>query len=293
MPEVIAREQSEGRTSLFVTVDGVQFHALDWGGDGPPLLLVHGGRRTGRSWNAVSRRLRDDFRVIALDTRGHGESDAPETGYRATEGARDLAGIVEELDLPPQYILSHSYGGAISGLYATTHPDRVLGMVMVEPVPEGPAHWVRVGVLNEDLTEKPGPGRRNSWSSLDDLKSRLQNNNMTSVWTPEALDDVLKEETIVLPDGRAEAAWSLNAYNMDELATDHFLLIDGADRLTMPILVVVAAENNLLESHQRPLAEALPHGEFLVMPDVGHAIYMQVPDETANIVRRFLLASRD
>ena len=61
----------------------------------------------------------------------------------------------------------------------------------------------------------------------------------------------------------------------------------------MPILVVVAAENNLLESHQRPLAKALPHGEFLVMPDVGHAIYMQVPDETANIVRRFLLASRD
>ena len=293
MPEVIAREQSEGRTSLFVTVDGVQFHALDWGGDGPPLLLVHGGRRTGRSWNAVSRRLRNDFRVIALDTRGHGESDAPETGYRATEGARDLAGIVEELDLPPHYILSHSYGGAISGLYATNHPDRVLGMVMVEPVPEGPAHWVRVNVLNEDLTEKPGPGRRNSWSSLDDLKSRLQNNNMTSVWTPEALDDVLKEETIVLPDGRAEAAWSLNAYNMDELATDHFLLIDGADRLTMPILVVVAAENNLLESHQRPLAEALPHGEFLVMPDVGHAIYMQVPDETANIARRFLLASRD
>ena len=152
---------------------------------------------------------------------------------------------------------------------------------------------MRVNVLNEDLTEKPGPGRRNSWSSLDDLKSRLQNNNMTSVWTPEALEDVLKEETIVLPDGRAEAAWSLNAYNMDELATDHFLLIDGADRLTMPILVVVAAENNLLESHQRPLAEALPHGEFLVMPDVGHAIYMQVPDETANIARRFLLASKD
>ena len=77
------------------------------------------------------------------------------------------------------------------------------------------------------------------------------------------------------------------------MATDEFMLIDGVDRLTMPILIVVAEENNLLESHQRPLAEALPHGEFLVMPDVGHAIYMQVPDETANIARRFLLGSQD
>ena len=293
MQNVISRDQSEGRISRFVTVEGVQFHALDWGGDGPPVILVHGGRRTSRSWNAVARRLRNDFRVIALDTRGHGESDAPESGYRAMEGAQDMAGIIEQLELPPHYIVSHSYGGAISGLYVTNHPDRVLGMVMIEPVPEGPAHWVRVGVLNEDLTEKAGPGRRNTWNSLDDLKQRLENNSMTSVWTPEALQDVLDEETIVHPDGRAEAMWSVNAYNMEELATDHFLLIDGVDKLTMPILLMVAEENRLLETHHRPLAAALPHGEFLVMPDVGHAIYMQVPEETANIARRFLLANRD
>ena len=48
-----------------------------------------------------------------------------------------MAGIIEvQLELPPHYIVSHSYGGAISGLYATNHPDRVLGMVMIEPVPE-------------------------------------------------------------------------------------------------------------------------------------------------------------
>ncbi len=293
MPNIISHQQSEGRTSRFVSVNGVQFHALDWGGDGPPLVLVHGGRRTGRSWNAVARRLRDDFRVIALDTRGHGESDAPITGYTAHQGALDMAGILEEMDLPPHYIVSHSYGGAISGLYATNHPDRVLAMVMIEPVPEGPAHWVRVNILNEDLTEKPGPGRRNTWVSLDDLKRRLESNNMTSVWTPEALEDVLKEETIVHPDGRAEAMWNLNAYNMDELPRDEFLLIDGADRLTMPILVVVAAENNLLESHHKPLSDALPRGEINVMPDVGHAIYMQVPEETAQFTRDFLLATRD
>ena len=261
-PEVIAREQSEGRTSLFVTVDGVQFHALDWGGDGPPLLLVHGGRRTGRSWNAVSRRLRDDFPRHCAGHAGAWRIGRAETGYRATEGARDLAGIVEELDLPPQYILSHSYGGAISGLYATTHPDRVLGMVMLEPVPEGPAHWVRVGVLNEDLTEKPGGGP----SQLMEFLGRPQEP-ATEQQHDQRVDAGgagrrAQGRDHRLTDGRAEAAWSLNAYNMDELATDHFLLIDGADRLTMPILVVVAAENNLLESHQRPLAEALPHGEF-------------------------------
>src|SRR5262245_27530260 len=59
------------RTSHFVEVNGVTLHALDWGGDGPPVIMVHGTGRTGRSWNAIARRLRDTYRVIALDLRGH------------------------------------------------------------------------------------------------------------------------------------------------------------------------------------------------------------------------------
>lgn len=277
------------RTSKYVTVDGVRLHALDWGGDGPPLVLVHGGRRTGRSWNAVARRLHDAFRVIALDTRGHGDSDAPDTGYGTMQRAIDMAEIIKEMGIGPHYVMAHSLGGASSALYAADYADQVLGMILIEPVPEGPLHWVRVGVLDEEMNELEGRGRRNAWSSLDDLKRRLQTNNMTKVWTDEVLDDVLQEETIVHPDGRAEARWSLNFYNIDEMRADTFSVIQESSRMTMPTMVMAAAENNLLESHLKPLAEALPKGEMVVLDDVGHAIYMEIPDLVANYTRRFFL----
>ena len=62
-------------TSHCVNVEGIHLRYVDWGGDGPTMLLFHGDMRTSRSWDAVSRRLKDDYRVIALDARGHGDSD--------------------------------------------------------------------------------------------------------------------------------------------------------------------------------------------------------------------------
>ncbi len=279
----------EQRTSRYVTVDGARLHALDWGGDGPPLVLVHGGRRTSRSWNAVARRLHDDFRVIALDTRGHGASDAPDSGYGTRQRARDMVGVIEGLGLGPHYVMAHSIGGASSGLYAADYADQVLGMIFIEPVPEGPMHWVRVGVLDEDMNVREERSRRNSWSSLDDLRDRLENNAMTRVWTSEVLDDVLREETIVHSDGHVEAMWSLKFYNIDEMRADKFSLIQEAPHMTMPTMVMAAAENALLESHLKPLAEALPRGEMVVLNGVGHAIYMEVPELVADYARRFFL----
>jgi pimeloyl-ACP methyl ester carboxylesterase len=284
-----ATRPDDQRVSRFVTVDRVRFHALDWGGDGPPLVLVHGGRRTGRSWNAVARRLHDSFRVIALDTRGHGETDAPPTGYGTWQRTYDTAAVLEALEIEPHFVMAHSLGGGSSALYAAMYPDRVRGMILIEPVPEGPQHWVRVGVLDEQMNPIEERGRRNAWPSLDDLRRRLSTNEMTKVWTPEVLEDVLREETIVHPDGRAEARWSLNFYNMEEIRQDAFSLLDEAPKMTMPVMVMAAANNRLLESHLAPLAKALPHGELVVLEGVGHAIYMEAPDVVASYARRFFL----
>ena len=150
-------------------------------------------------------------------------------------------------------------------------------------------HWVRVGVLDEDMNVREERSRRNSWSSLDDLRGRFENNAMTRVWTSEVLDDVLREETIVHPDGHVEAMWSLKFYNIDEMRADKFSLIQEAPHMTMPTMVMAAAENALLESHLKPLAEALPHGEMVVLNGVGHTIYMEVPELVADYARRFFL----
>ena len=85
--------------SRFVEVNKALIHALDWGGSGPPLLLVHGAMRTGRSWNAVARRLRDTYRVISVDIRGHGDSGATVDGNDTSSRMKDILAISEDLKL--------------------------------------------------------------------------------------------------------------------------------------------------------------------------------------------------
>ncbi|MDA1095940.1 MAG: alpha/beta hydrolase [Chloroflexi bacterium] len=287
-----SEESVDRRTSHFVTVEGgVKLHALDWGGDGPPLVLVHGSRRTGRSWNAVARRLSDSFRVIALDTRGHGDSDCPETGHTHEQRAADIAVVTSALRLPPHFVMGHSLGGGSSALYAARFPHRVRAALLIEPTPDGPAHWVRVGVLNEDGSATDRRQGRNSWPSVSDLRSRLEQNRMTAAWTEEVLLDVLREETVTHPDGQVEIKWSPLSMNYDELRNDVFSLVSEASRMSMPIMVMVSAANALMESHLRPFVDALPVGELVAVEGVGHSIYMEVPELVADRARTFFLAT--
>ncbi len=279
---------SEGRTSCFVeTADGTSLHVLDWGGDGPPALLVHGARRTGRSWNAVARRLRPEFRVLALDGRAHGQSADPRDGYRAVDRAEDIAAVATGLDLPPHFVIGHSLGGGSAGLYAARHAHDVRGVVLVEPTPNGPDHWQRVGMFDEAWNPRREAQGRNGWGSIEELRDRLLANRMTATWTSEVLEDVLREETLVNADGSVAVRWSPSFYNLEELRTDVFSLIEEAPRMTMPVLVLVAGSNNLLDSHMRPFVERLPDGTLEAIAGVGHAIYMEDPDLVADYARRF------
>lgn len=281
----VTRDQTP--QSVFVSNNGVKLHVADWGGTGTPLILVHGTRRTSRSWDAVARRLKDSFRILALDVRGHGDSDAPVDGYKRWEAVEDVAAIARDLKLGPHFIMGHSIGGATSALYAARYADRVLGALLIEPVPDAPKHYVRVGIFNEDWTVRREGERRNGWASMDDLRKRLSENPQTRAWTPEVLEDVLKGEAIALPDGRVEMKWHRNAYNLDEMRNDHFALIDDAPTMTMPVMVMASVNNNLLHTHLEPLVRALPRAELVALPGVGHNIYMEAPDVVADHARRF------
>ena len=275
------------RTSRFVNAGDVDIHALDWGGDGIPLVLVHGSLRTGRSWNAVARRLHDGFRVIALDTRGHGDSGASTTGNDSRGRMKDLAHFTSELNLEPHFIMAHSLGCAPAALYASQHPEMVKGMVLIEPVVDVHTFWLRGETSKSAWMEKASEGRANGWTSMDDLRSRLANNRMTKAWAPEVVEDVLREETRLLPDGRVEIKWHRSAFNLDEMWEDRTSILDEAPRIVMPTMILVRDGTPQLESSLEPLARALPRGEIRVLPDLGHAMYMEDPGLIADIARQF------
>ncbi len=82
-----------------VTLDGIGFHYRDWHGEGQPVVLLHGLASTSHIWDLVAPVLSADFAVVALDQRGHGESDKPESGYDFVTVAQDLQRFIEALGL--------------------------------------------------------------------------------------------------------------------------------------------------------------------------------------------------
>jgi esterase len=96
-----------------VVVDGLRLHYLDWGRSGaPPLLFLHGGCLTAHTWDLVCLTLRADFHCLALDQRGHGDSEwSPVLDYSPDAHVRDIRGLIELLGLERPILVGHSLGG--------------------------------------------------------------------------------------------------------------------------------------------------------------------------------------
>jgi pimeloyl-ACP methyl ester carboxylesterase len=118
-------------TSRYIDVGEVRLHAVI-GGEGPPLLLVHGWPETWYAWRAVMPALARDFTVIAVDQRGIGLSDRPLGGYDTATLAADLVALMDALGHARFAVVGHDTGFAISYALASDHPDRVERVALAE-----------------------------------------------------------------------------------------------------------------------------------------------------------------
>jgi pimeloyl-ACP methyl ester carboxylesterase len=117
------------------TSDGVALH-YDEAGSGPPILLIPGWSQTAAQFGAQLEGLQDRYRLIALDHRGHGESEKPEHGYRIARLAKDVRDVLEALDLDEVTLLGHSMGCSVIWSYLDTFgPERVSRLVLVDQMP--------------------------------------------------------------------------------------------------------------------------------------------------------------
>ncbi len=123
-----------GPASRYVDVGSLKLHYADWGGDGPPLLFVHGDMRTSRSWDAVARDLRHRFRVLAVDCRGSGDSTWTDSGYRFSDRISDLSGFCDAIGLRDAVVVAHSTGGVVTTLIAHRSPGLFSRLVLLEPM---------------------------------------------------------------------------------------------------------------------------------------------------------------
>jgi pimeloyl-ACP methyl ester carboxylesterase len=120
----------------FVKVDGLRLRYRDWGGDGPPLLALHGAAAHVHWWDPVAPLLARRLRVLALDWRGHGRSDwSRPPAYRSEDLAGDVLGVIERLGLADVVLAGHSMGGHAALAFAAWHPAALGRLIVLDARP--------------------------------------------------------------------------------------------------------------------------------------------------------------
>jgi pimeloyl-ACP methyl ester carboxylesterase len=272
-----------GLTSGNLGIDGLTLHYVDWGGSGAPLVMLHGLSGHARTWDHTAAALSDRYRVLALDQRGHGDSDwAPQYGLRPM--AKDLLAWLDALDLSEVTLMGSSMGGLVSFVFAAAHPERVGRMVIMDIGPElAPAGSANVtsGLAANDV-----------FSSEDEAfaQARAANPRPTDATLRHRVRHNLRE----LPDGTLTYKYDKELRRNPGALFDHTRdeLWAAWRAVSCPVLLVRAADSDVLaaDTAQRMLAEN-PNVSFASIPDCGHSITLDRPDGLLEVVAPWLAAT--
>lgn len=127
-----AAEQLDMVHDKFVILRGLRFHYREWSNKGTPLILLHGLASQSHIFDLTAPLLAQNFRVIAFDQRGHGESAKPEGGFDFENVARDLLTLLDALKIKRAILAGHSWGGNVALYFAAHYPERVRALILID-----------------------------------------------------------------------------------------------------------------------------------------------------------------
>ena len=267
-----------------LTVGGLAFHYVAWGQESaPPLVLLHGITGHARSWDALARELCADFRVIALDQRGHGDSDrAPDGDYRVATMAGDVAGMADALGLGRFALVGLSMGGRVGIAYAAAHAARIARFCIVDIGPE--IHLPGMERIREMMAG--APERLASEEQAVEFVRRA-NPRMAEA----GLRDRVRHGLRPLSGGGFE--WKYDKALRDMMRQggrrETIDLWEPLRRISAPVLLVRGAESDVLSAEvAKRMIDALPDGRLVEIAGAGHTVPADQPEAFARAVRRFL-----
>jgi pimeloyl-ACP methyl ester carboxylesterase len=246
------------------------------------VLLLHGITGHARVWDHLAQRLTPARRVLALDQRGHGDSDpAPDDDYRVGTMADDVAAFAGSLRLDRFALVGHSMGGRIAIKYAADHAARLERLVIIDIGPDiALAGLQRVRDMMANSPERIESEewaveyirRANPLQDLGMLRERVRHG--------------LKRQR----DG--ELTWKY-AKGLREMMRagrrDAVDLWEPLPRITCPTLVVRGAESDILAPEvAKKMAERLPDGRVVEIAGAGHTVPADRPEEFVREIRGFL-----
>lgn len=276
----------------FVMANGLRHHVLEWdGGHSSTLLLLHGFLDHARTWVDLVEHLPPAWRVVAVDWRGHGESEriGPGGYYHFTDYIFDLADLVDTLASGGIALCGQSMGGVVASLYAGAFPDRVTRLALVEGLgptaaspgdaPDRVVRWIEQ--VRSSRARPPRP-----ITSLLDAARRLRHANPR-------LDDaramhLAKVGTRAVDGG---LLWTFDPLHRTRSPSP--FLIDVASafwrRVACPVAFVSGAESDSEPSDVTARRALFPYAAAVhIVPGAGHMVQLDAPEALAAILREFM-----
>jgi len=259
------------------TVNGVRI-AYTVQGAGAPLVLIMGYRLSSSAWpNEFIEALAARFTVLTFDNRGTGLSEKPLRGYALANMAADVCGLLDHLGIERAHVLGYSMGGGIAQEFALRYPARLLTLILCATFCGGSKtiyakpHVLRT--LHELEGLLPEEAARQIWS-VTYSPAYLQSN-------PQAVELQMRRE-IVNPT-------PLYAADLQFQAIAEFDSSAALSRIGAPTLVLTGAFDQLVPPrNSRIIADLIPHSELVVIPECGHRVMWESPDQSASIIGHFL-----
>lgn len=266
-----------------VPVQKLRLHYLDWGTAGKtPIVFLHGGGLNAHTWDLLCAVLRRDYHCLALDLRGHGESEwSAEPDYSFETHGRDLACFADLLGLDSFVLVGMSLGGVTSLLYAADHSDRLRGLVIVDT---GPDVRPEGGRRISQFVRRTGEA-----DSLDDLVAQALAFNPAR--DPRLLRRSLRHNFRQNADGKWVRKNDMRHWRnpgIGERAAGLKRYWGLVPRVTCPALVVRGASSDLFHDEDAAkLARTLPAGRWVRIENAGHTVQGDNPRGLLDALRKF------
>jgi esterase len=266
-----------------IVLRGMRFHYVEWGDPvGRPILFLHGGGQTCRTWDVVCHELSQHYRCIALDQRGHGDSEwSYESDYGVEAHAADTAGLVDALGLAPLTIVGMSLGGINGIQYALTWPGTLTAFVAVDTGP-----WVN---------SEAGQPVRDFMQEVSGLEQLEQFIDAALRFNPRRdarlLRHSLWSNLRACPDGRL--MWKTDLRRREERSRAVLSALGPLQariaELSCPTLIVRGGESAIFtDDHAQRFATAIPNGRWIAIAGAGHSVQGDRPKALVEALRNFL-----
>ncbi len=257
-----------------IDVNGVSL-AVEEAGRGVPLVLLHGFPLSSHMWEPVLPALAEVARVITVDLRGFGNSDAPAAGYTMDALAEDILALAEVLGLARFALAGHSMGGYVAFRVAARASQRLAALILVDSRAEADDEAGRR--RREQAIGDILAGGRDEF--LDHFLPKLVSAETRQRWPR------LLQELRAMAQGVGDHVLVGCLAGMRERPDSRPLL----PSLTMPVLAMVGEEDDLTPvACARTMAETAPGGSLAIIPGAGHTPPVERPVATAEAVVAFL-----